>query len=200
MIIGNGTSVTARSNAFTVDWNGNVECGTVNGVNITDLLNRIAILESQLTPVVENLFNTSMLYNMLTEGYITHNDTNYYYATVDSANNVISFIYDAKGMKILNDGVLFESDAQYVIEADIKTSTASEGTNVGTSYNGMVEIKYSDNTKANALVNNTSEYTHVSYTTEAGKTVENLYVKGDIISGLNVDTILYIKNLVIKKA
>ena len=200
MIIGNGTSDTARSNAFTVDWNGNVECGTVNGVDITDLLNRIAILESQLTPVVENLFNTSMLYNMLTEGYITHNDTNYYYATVDSANNVISFIYDAKGMKILNDGVLFESDAQYVIEADIKTSTASEGTNVGTSYNGMVEIKYSDNTKANALVNNTSEYTHVSYTTEAGKTVENLYVKGDIISGLNVDTILYIKNLVIKKA
>ena len=200
MIIGNGTSDNARSNALTVDWNGNVECGTVNGVYITDLLNRIAILESQLTPVVENLFNTSMLYNMLTEGYITHNDTNYYYATVDSANNVISFIYDAKGMKILNDGVLFESDAQYVIEADIKTSTASEGTNVGTSYNGMVEIKYSDNTKANALVNNTSEYTHVSYTTEAGKTVENLYVKGDIISGLNVDTILYIKNLVIKKA
>ena len=212
MIIGNGSSNTARSNCFTVDWNGNIQCGktdtsgnfttygTINGVDITDLLNRIVILESQLTPVVENLFDTSMIYHMLTEGYITHNDANYYYATVDSANNVISFIYDAKGMKILNDGVLFESDTQYVIEADIKTSTASEGTDAGTSYNGMVEIKYSDNTKVNALVNNTSEYTHVSYTTESGKTVENLYVKGDMISGLNVDTILYIKNLVIKKA
>ena len=221
MIIGNGYATfnnethrtdIIRSNAFTVDWNGNIQCGktdtsgnftaygTINGVDITDLLNRIAILESQLTPVVENLFNTSMIYHMLTEGYITHNNTNYYYATVDSANNVISFIYDAKGMKILNDGALFESDTQYVIEADIKTSTASEGTNVGTSYNGSVEIKYSDNTKVNAIVNNTSEYTHVSYTTEAGKTVENLYVKGNIISGLNVDTILYIKNLVIKKA
>ena len=212
MIIGNGTGDDTRSNRFTVDWEGNIQCGktdtsgnlttygTINGIDIRDLLNRIVILESRLTPVVENLFNTSMLYNMLTEGYITHNDTNYYYATVDSANNVISFIYDAKDMKILNDGALFESDTQYVIEADIKTSTASEGTNVGTSYNGRVEIQYSDKTKADALVNNTSEYTHVSYTTETGKTVSNLYVKGDMISGLNVDTILYIKNLVIKKA
>lgn len=212
MIIGNGGDDNSRSNALTIDWNGNIQCGktdingnfttygTINGVDITDLLNRIAELESRLTPVVENLFNTSMLYNMLTEGYITHNDTNYYYATVDSANNVISFIYDAKGMKILNDGALFESDTQYVIEADIKTSTASEGTNAGTSYNGCVEIQYSDKTKADALVNNTSEYTHVSYTTETGKTVSNLYVKGDMVAGLNVDTILYIKNLVIKKA
>ena len=37
MIIGNGTSDTARSNALTVDWNGNIECGTVNGVDVTQL-------------------------------------------------------------------------------------------------------------------------------------------------------------------
>lgn len=37
MIIGNGTSDTARSNAFTVDWSGNVECGTVNGIDVTQL-------------------------------------------------------------------------------------------------------------------------------------------------------------------
>ena len=37
MIIGNGTADDARSNAFTVDWNGNVECGTINGVDVTQL-------------------------------------------------------------------------------------------------------------------------------------------------------------------
>lgn len=37
MIIGNGTSDTARSNAFTVDWSGNVVCGTVNGVDVTQI-------------------------------------------------------------------------------------------------------------------------------------------------------------------
>ena len=37
MIIGNGTADDARSNALTVDWNGNVECGTINGVNITQI-------------------------------------------------------------------------------------------------------------------------------------------------------------------
>lgn len=35
VIIGNGTSDSARSNALTVDWQGNVECGTVNGVDVT---------------------------------------------------------------------------------------------------------------------------------------------------------------------
>lgn len=35
LIIGNGTATTARSNALTVDWSGNVECGTVNGVDLT---------------------------------------------------------------------------------------------------------------------------------------------------------------------
>lgn len=37
MIIGNGSSDTARSNALTVDWNGNIECGTVNGVDVTQI-------------------------------------------------------------------------------------------------------------------------------------------------------------------
>ena len=37
MIIGNGTSDTARSNALTVDWSGNIQCGTVNGVDVTSL-------------------------------------------------------------------------------------------------------------------------------------------------------------------
>lgn len=35
LIIGNGTATTARSNALIVDWNGNVECGTVNNVDVT---------------------------------------------------------------------------------------------------------------------------------------------------------------------
>jgi hypothetical protein len=35
LIIGNGTATTARSNALTVDWSGNVECGTVNNVDVT---------------------------------------------------------------------------------------------------------------------------------------------------------------------
>lgn len=34
--IGNGTSNDARSNAFAVGWNGDVECGDVNGVEISD--------------------------------------------------------------------------------------------------------------------------------------------------------------------
>ena len=62
MIIGNGTSDTARSNALTVDWNGNIQCGktdtsgnftthgTINGVDVNDLLARIIAIESQLSP------------------------------------------------------------------------------------------------------------------------------------------------------
>lgn len=35
VIIGNGASAAARSNALTVDWSGNVACGKVNGVDVT---------------------------------------------------------------------------------------------------------------------------------------------------------------------
>lgn len=34
VIVGNGSSASNRSDALTVDWSGNVACGTVNGVNI----------------------------------------------------------------------------------------------------------------------------------------------------------------------
>lgn len=37
IVLGNGTLPTSRSNALTVDWSGNVECGTVNGVDVTDV-------------------------------------------------------------------------------------------------------------------------------------------------------------------
>lgn len=37
VIVGNGTSDSARSNAITVKWSGDVECGTVNGVDLTQL-------------------------------------------------------------------------------------------------------------------------------------------------------------------
>lgn len=37
LIIGNGTSDSARSNALTVDWNGNIAAGTYNGVNVAAL-------------------------------------------------------------------------------------------------------------------------------------------------------------------
>jgi len=36
-IIGNGTSNDNRSNAFAVDWDGNVTCGLVNGVDVTNI-------------------------------------------------------------------------------------------------------------------------------------------------------------------
>lgn len=35
VIVGNGTSDSARSNALAVKWSGDVECGTVNGVDVT---------------------------------------------------------------------------------------------------------------------------------------------------------------------
>lgn len=38
VIIGNGTDDNNRSNALTVDWQGNVECGTVNGVGMADVV------------------------------------------------------------------------------------------------------------------------------------------------------------------
>lgn len=37
VIVGNGTSDSARSDALTVDWSGNVECGTVNGVDVASI-------------------------------------------------------------------------------------------------------------------------------------------------------------------
>lgn len=42
VIVGNGTADNARSNALTVDWSGNVECGTVNG---TDLPSGVPLLK-----------------------------------------------------------------------------------------------------------------------------------------------------------
>lgn len=44
VIVGNGTSDSARSDALTVDWSGNVECGTVNGVDV-------ALIGTTATPV-----------------------------------------------------------------------------------------------------------------------------------------------------
>lgn len=41
LVIGNGTSTT-RGDALTVDWSGNVACGTVNGVDVTKLGGAIA--------------------------------------------------------------------------------------------------------------------------------------------------------------
>lgn len=38
LIIGNGTSDSNRSNALTVDWQGNVVCGTVNGIDIASAI------------------------------------------------------------------------------------------------------------------------------------------------------------------
>ena len=35
VIVGNGTDGSNRSDALTVDWSGNVACGTVNGVDVT---------------------------------------------------------------------------------------------------------------------------------------------------------------------
>lgn len=37
VIVGNGTADDSRSNALTVDWSGNIECGTVNGVDVTQI-------------------------------------------------------------------------------------------------------------------------------------------------------------------
>lgn len=37
IILGNGSTEVNRSNALTVDWNGNVTCGTVNGVDLTTI-------------------------------------------------------------------------------------------------------------------------------------------------------------------
>lgn len=37
LYIGNGSGENNRSNALTVDWNGNVTCGTVNGVDVTNI-------------------------------------------------------------------------------------------------------------------------------------------------------------------
>ena len=62
MIVGNGKSHSTRSNALTIDWNGNIQCGktdssgnftthgTINGVDVNDLLARIIAIESQLSP------------------------------------------------------------------------------------------------------------------------------------------------------
>lgn len=37
VIVGNGAYESRRSNALTVDWSGNVDCGTVNGVDVTSI-------------------------------------------------------------------------------------------------------------------------------------------------------------------
>ena len=48
-IIGNGTSENTRSNAFAIDWNGNIYVNnSETGVNVSDLLTRVVTLESEV--------------------------------------------------------------------------------------------------------------------------------------------------------
>ncbi|MDE6540090.1 MAG: hypothetical protein K2K66_07855, partial [Ruminococcus sp.] len=49
-IIGNGTSQSARSNAFAIDWQGNIYVNNSNSpVNVLDLMNRLSALEAKVT-------------------------------------------------------------------------------------------------------------------------------------------------------
>lgn len=52
-VIGNGSSGNDRSDALTVDWIGNVECGTVNGVDMADI-----VVDSDLTGYAKLTANT----------------------------------------------------------------------------------------------------------------------------------------------
>lgn len=47
-VIGNGTSDSNRSNALTVDWQGNVVCGTVNGIDIASAITGVAQFQGEL--------------------------------------------------------------------------------------------------------------------------------------------------------
>lgn len=64
--IGNGTSDSARSNALTVDWSGNVECGTVNGVDVTDALTADSLVVEQKTSSSYTISANSVLSSMPT--------------------------------------------------------------------------------------------------------------------------------------
>lgn len=47
-IIGNGSDSSHRSNALAVNWNGDVECETINGINITTLNNDLQQLSNNV--------------------------------------------------------------------------------------------------------------------------------------------------------
>ena len=47
-VIGNGTSENNRSNAFIVDWNGNIYVGNnTTPINLIDIINRLEALENK---------------------------------------------------------------------------------------------------------------------------------------------------------
>lgn len=49
-IIGNGTDLTARSNAFAIDWQGNIYVNNSDSpVNVLELMNRLSVLEAKVT-------------------------------------------------------------------------------------------------------------------------------------------------------
>lgn len=49
VIVGNGTGWTNRSNALTVDWSGNVACGTVNGIDIAAAVAGVTVFKGELS-------------------------------------------------------------------------------------------------------------------------------------------------------
>ena len=55
-IIGNGTSDTARSNAFAVDWNGNIYVNNAStGVNVATLASDLASLQTQIQTLTDRV-------------------------------------------------------------------------------------------------------------------------------------------------
>lgn len=65
-VVGNGSSDTERSNAHTLDWNGNAWfAGKVDSSNIKDLTNRVGKAELQLTDVETNKENIEALDKMV---------------------------------------------------------------------------------------------------------------------------------------
>lgn len=140
MIIGNGTADDARSNALTVDWSGNIECGTVNGVDVTQLSR---VVQTNADNIDTNKTNISTL-----SGRVSQNETDIATQTA-RINNIVSLpegstTGDAEliDIRVKEDGSTAKSAGESVREQikEVKNELNSSVTDLKSDLNIHLEV------------------------------------------------------------
>ena len=130
VIVGNGTP-SVRSNALTVDWNGNVACGTVNGV---DLSNLATVATSGSYSDLTNKPTGSTLLNALSTGTGAPTDDSYMIAE----SNTTAGTFIRKKASVIWSYIKGKADAVYPLllggTALSSTDNLDSLTTVGTYY------------------------------------------------------------------
>ena len=128
MIIGNGTSDTARSNAFTVDWNGNIECGTINGIDVTQISSGGS--EVGQVDTTEGASHHGEIFNNYKDGYYFKNKATGLYSHAEGSDTTASGDFShAEGYTAKATGDFSHAEGSGSTASGNKSHAEGDGTN-----------------------------------------------------------------------